>query len=102
LAPCAPASVATEVAAEWDGDEFTVAKSRSSSPAMLRWVTAWRSEAAARRFADVVGTRYSCLLRTGVSIAVRDRVVVIVTGEDPIVRQRHAKDVLLDVLSFRP
>jgi hypothetical protein len=69
---------------------------------MLRWVTAWRSEAAARRFADVVGTRYSCLLRTGVSIAVRDRVVVIVTGEDPIVRQRHAKDVLLDVLSFRP
>lgn len=105
LAPCAPPLVATDIAAEWNGDEFTVAKSRSStssSPPMLRWVTAWRSEAAARRFAEVVGTRYHCLLRTGVSIAVRDRVVVLVTGDDPIVRQRHAKDVLLDVLSFRP
>lgn len=102
LAPCVPASVATEIAAEWDGDEYTVAKSRPSAPSMLRWVTAWRSEAGAKRFAEVVGTRYECLLRTGVSIAARDRVVVLVTGEDPIVRQRHTKDVLLDVLSFRP
>lgn len=102
LAPCVTPAVATEVAAEWNGDEFTVAKSRPPAPSMLRWVTAWRSEEAAKRFAEVVGTRYECLLRTGVSIAVQDRVVVLVTGPDPIVRQRHARAVLLDVLSFRP
>ncbi len=99
LSHCVRPDVAMEIGAEWDGDELTLAKSLPPAPPMYRWVTAWRSEAGAKRFSDVVGTNYECLLRTGVSIAARDRVVVIVTGPDAVVRQKHAKEVLADVLS---
>ena len=58
-----------EVGAEWDGDAFTAAKSTAAQTPMGRWVTAWRSEAGAKRFSGVIGENYGCLFRTGVSIA---------------------------------
>jgi len=98
LAECVPPDVAMEVAAEWDGDEITVAKSPPSVTPMRRWVTAWRSEEAAKRFGEVVGASNVCLFHGGASIAARGRVVVIVTGAEAAVRQRHAREVLADVL----
>jgi hypothetical protein len=110
LAQCVTPAVAMEVGAEWDGDEITLAKSppsatsATSAPSVTpfrRWVTAWRSEEAAKRFGEVVGASNSCLFRGGASIAARGRVVVIVTGAEAAVRQRHAREVLADVLQPR-
>ncbi|HEY2747473.1 MAG TPA: hypothetical protein VGL86_22775, partial [Polyangia bacterium] len=74
------------------------AKSTTAHPPMGRWLTAWRSEAGAKRFSTVIGENYQCLFRTATSMASRDRFVVVVTGPDAAMRQKHAKDVLADVL----
>ena len=63
------------------------------------WVTAWRSEEDGEALhGEVVGASNVCLFHGGGELAARGRVVVIVTGAEAAVRQRHAREVLADVL----
>jgi len=66
---------------------------------MFRWITAWRSEDAARRFAEVVSAN-PCLLRGGMSVAKQGRVVVLVGGLDGGTSHKYANEVLADVVSL--
>lgn len=99
LAYCVPPDVAMAVASEWEADDYTASKVLPPSRHMFRWITDWRSEDAARRFADVVSGN-PCLLRGGMSVANQGRVVVLVGGLDGVASQKYANEVLADVLSL--
>ena len=95
LGYCMPPGAAMALAAEWDADEFTASKPSSPVRQLFRWVVAWRSEAAAQRYSDVLG---KCLWTIRTRVAQKGTITVAVTGLDDAAAQKYAGDVLADVL----
>jgi hypothetical protein len=102
LSYCAPPDEAMRVAGEWDADQYTLSKQAPPAPPMFRWISAWRSDEAAARFAEIVTTQRGCLSRSEIAVAARGRVVVVVGGLDAAARRKHADEVLADVLALPP
>jgi hypothetical protein len=96
LSYCVLPAPAMTLAANWLADEFTASKNEAGKQ-MLRWVVAWRSEAAAKQFAGVIG---HCLWTLKMRVAQKGAVTVAVSGPDDDAARRYAGEVLADVLGL--
>jgi hypothetical protein len=85
LERCEPTQRAKSYVADWRGDAFSIDAHGATGPTIL-WRTAWKDEAAARRFADEISGTAQCRA-PGTSAAVhfevaRNGVVAVLTNGD--------------------
>ncbi len=97
LSSCVAPEQAMALAAGWQADEVTVAK--GSTGQLMRWIVAWRDEAAAQAYEDAI---LHCLRMWRTRLARKGSITVVIDGLDDAAATKYAGDVLADVLRLPP